>query len=79
MEKIAASVWELLPVYGLKFAAAIVVFIIGRWIAKGLTKLVQRLMERSKVDPTLVRFTGSVTYIALFTFVALAALAQLGI
>jgi small conductance mechanosensitive channel len=79
MGKIIQRVWELLPVYGFKFAAAIAVFVIGRWIAKALTKLVQRLMERSKVDPTLVKFAGSVTYIALFTFVILAALAQVGI
>lgn len=79
MENLIAKVWELLTVYGLKIVAAIVVFIVGRWIAKGLTKAVERLMERSKVDPTLVRFTGNLTYIALFTFVILAMLGQLGI
>jgi len=79
MDKIAQRIWELLPVYGLKFAAAVVVFIVGRWIAKILTRLLRRLMERSKIDPTLVKFAGSVTYIALMTFVIVAALAQIGI
>jgi len=79
MEKIIQRVWELLPVYGIKFVAAVAVFIIGRWIAKILTRIVRRLMERSKVDPTLVKFTGSVTYIALMAFVIVAALAQLGL
>ena len=79
MEEITAKVMALLPVYGLKVLFALVIFIVGRWIAKGLTKLVRRLMERSNIDPTLVKFTGSVIYIALLTFVILAALSQLGI
>jgi small conductance mechanosensitive channel len=79
MENLIAKVSELLPVYGLRVLAAIVVFIVGRWIAKGLTKAVEKLMNRSEVDPTLIRFTANVTYIALFTFVILAMLGQLGI
>jgi small conductance mechanosensitive channel len=79
MEKMVEKIWELLPVYGMKFLAAIVVLVVGRWVAKILSGLVQRLMERSKVDPMLIRFTGSVTYIASMTFVIVAAMAQLGI
>jgi small conductance mechanosensitive channel len=79
MEIMIQRVWELLPVYGLKFVAAILVFVVGRWIAKIVTRLVKRLMDRSKIEPTLVKFTGSMTYIALMTFVILAALAQIGI
>lgn len=79
MERVMQRVWELLPVYGLKLVAAIVVLIVGRFIAKILTKLVKRLMERSQIDTTLVKFMGSVTYIALMTFVIVAAMAQIGI
>ena len=79
MEPVVQSVWELLPVYGLKLVAAVVVFVVGRWIAKILTKLVKRLMERSQIDTTLVKFTGGVTYIAMMTFVIVAAMAQVGI
>jgi small conductance mechanosensitive channel len=79
MENLAQKIWEILTVYGLKILAAIAVFIIGRWIAKALTKAVERVMGKSKVDQTLIRFTGNLVYIALFTFVILAALGQLGI
>ena len=79
MEQLAQKALALLPVYGVRILAAIAIFIFGRWIAKGLTKLVERLLGRSKVDHTLIKFTASVTYIALFTFVILAALGQLGI
>ena len=70
---------EIITVYGLKILAAIAVFIVGRWIAKLLTKAVERLMVKGNVDETLVKFTGNVTYIALLTFVILAMLGQLGI
>ena len=79
MENTFAKVWELLTIYGLKVIAAIVVFIIGRWIAKGLTGLAEKIMNKRKVDPTIVSFVANMTYIALLVFVVLAALGQLGI
>jgi small conductance mechanosensitive channel len=79
MEKVIAKVQELISVFGLKIIAAIVLFIFGRWVAKFLKNLSVKLMTKSKVDHTLVSFLGHVIYIALLTFVILAALGQLGI
>lgn len=59
--------------------AAAVIFILGRWVAMGVRGLVRRVMARSKVDPTLISFVGSLTYIGLLAFVIVAALGQLGI
>ena len=69
-----AKVYELLTVYGLKIVAAIVIFVVGRWVAKGVTKFIKRLMTKSKTDETLVKFVGSLSYIALLAFVIIAAL-----
>jgi small conductance mechanosensitive channel len=79
MENLVAKIWELLTIYGLKVIAAIVVFIVGRWIAKGLTKFAEKVMNKRQVDPTIVSFVANMTYIALLVFVVLAALGQLGI
>ncbi len=79
MENLIEKVFELLIIYGLKVLAAIVVFIIGRWVAKGLRNLARRVMEKKGVDPTLVSFVVNLTYIALLVFVIIAALGQLGI
>ena len=57
----------------------ILVFIVGRWITKGLTKFAENVMNNRQVDPTIVIFTTIMTYIALLVFVVLAALGQLGI
>ena len=70
---------ELLTIYGIKLIAAVAIVIIGRWVAKGLTRLIERLMTKREVDKTLVTFVSNLSYIALLAFVIIAALNQLGI
>ncbi len=70
---------ELAVQYGLKLLAAIAVFIIGKMVANWLKKLVIRVMKRSGVDPIIIGFTSSIVYIAMLTFVVVAAIGQLGI
>jgi small conductance mechanosensitive channel len=79
MNQILDKVWTLVTIYGLKVIAAIVILIIGRWIAKGISKLIRRMMEKGKVDHTVQRFTVNMAYVVLMVFVVLAALSQLGI
>jgi small conductance mechanosensitive channel len=70
---------ELMTIFGLKILAALVIFIVGRWIARFLKRTAVKLLEKNKIDPTLISFVGNLTYIALLTFVILAALSQLGV
>ncbi len=79
MENIVAKIWELLTIYGLKVVAAIAVLIVGRWVAKGLSGVAEKIMNKRQVDPTIVSFVAHLIYIALLIFVVLAALGQLGI
>jgi len=65
--------------WGIKVLAALAIFIIGRWVAKGIRRGVRRMMEKGDVDPIIIGFVGSITYIALLAFVVIAALGQLGI
>ena len=77
--KLLNTIYELLTVYGLRVIAAIVIFVVGRWVALGVAKLIQRIMIRSKVDETLVSFVRHLSYVTLLAFVVIAALNQLGI
>jgi len=79
MENLLAKVQEWVAFYGFKVIAALVIFFVGRWIAGWVKGLTARIFARRKVDPTIVSFVGHLTYIALLTFVVIAALAQLGI
>ncbi len=78
-EALIAKGGELLAFYGVRILTAVIILVIGRWIARAFGRLVQRLMDKRNVDPTLTGFAGSLTYYALFTFVVLAALSRLGI
>jgi len=70
---------ELAVQYGLKLIAAVAIFIIGKMVASWIKKLVIRVMKKSDVDPIIIGFTSSIVYIAILTFVVVAAIGQLGI
>jgi small conductance mechanosensitive channel len=70
---------RLVFLYGLQILYAAIVLIIGRWAAKFVRRIIERLMEKGGLDPTIVKFTGNLSYIALLAFAVLAALNQLGI
>ncbi len=65
--------------YGAKIIGALIVLIIGMWVAKMLKKGIAKLMEKRKVDPTLVSFATSLLYVAMQMFVIIAALAKLDV
>jgi small conductance mechanosensitive channel len=79
LSKLIAKVYELLTVYGLRVIAALVIFVLGRWVALGVAKIIKRVLIKSKVDETLVSFVRNLCYVALLAFVVIAALNQLGI
>jgi len=65
--------------WGTKIIMALLVFIVGRWLARLLTKALEKVMTKGKVDPMLVSFLGNIAYAALLAVVVLAALEQLGV
>ena len=65
--------------WGIKVIAAVAIFIIGRWVAKGVRRGIRRMMEKGDADPIIIGFVGSIVYIAMLAFVVVAALGQLGI
>lgn len=65
--------------WGTKIFLALMVFIVGRWIAKLLTKGLEKVMTKGKVDQMLVNFLSNIAYAALLAVVVLAALEQLGV
>ena len=79
VNKYTDMVQTLVAAHGLKIIAAIVIFIIGKWLSGVLSRAVGKAMERAKADQVLVKFVVNLAYAALLAFVALAALAQLGI
>ncbi len=75
----ASILGNLTMVYGVKFILAIAIFFVGKWAAKLASNLLVRMMEKGKVDQTLISFTKNVTYALMMAFVVIAALGQLGV
>lgn len=65
--------------YGLKIVAALLIFIIGKWVVKKLTKLIKTAMLKAKLDETLVNFSESIIYTLLLLVVVMASLNAVGI
>jgi len=79
VNKYADMVQALAAAYGIKIIAAIIIFIIGKWLSGVLSRAVGKAMNRAKAEQVLVKFVVNLAYAALLAFVVLAALAQLGI
>jgi small conductance mechanosensitive channel len=73
------TIGDLALAWGGRVAAALLVFLIGRIIARTLTLWFRRAVGRVGVEDTLSHFFGSLVYIVLLTFVALTAVAILGV
>ncbi len=58
---------------------AIVILVLGRWLAMWLAALGRKAMVRGGVDETLSRFLGKLIYYGLLTAVVIAAADQIGI
>jgi len=70
---------ERLTTIGLKLLFAIVILILGAWIAKLVKGMVGRILKGKNLDPIIVGFVANLTYIVLMVSVVLAALDQLGV
>ena len=79
MEQLVDKLIEWGSTFGIKLIAAIAILVIGRIIAKGIRKLIVKVMDKRKVDKTISSFISSLAFSVLLVFVILAALSQLGI
>lgn len=79
INKLLEDAPELILTYGTQLLIAIVIFVIGKWLAKIVTNSIVSGMNKKQVDKTISKFAGSLIYTALFAFVIIAALGQLGI
>ena len=70
---------EVVGLIGVKFATALVILVIGRWISKAILAFITRTMNKRDVDPLLTDFVTRILSIALLLVVVLTAVAYIGI
>ena len=65
--------------YGIKVVGAIIILILGRIGAGMGRRIVTKVLKKSKTDPSIISFVGSLTFFLILIFAVLAALAKFGI
>ena len=65
--------------YGVQLLFAVLILIIGKWIAKVISRLIENTLLKTKINHTLVIFTKNIVYFGILVFVAIAALNKLGV
>jgi small conductance mechanosensitive channel len=77
--EILNSIYAALAQYGLKVVGALLIFLVGRWVAKLLSTVAAKAMKKAKVDATLIPFLENLAFTAMLVFVVIAALAAVGV
>jgi len=65
--------------YGMNVVGALVIFLLGKWFARIISHLIEKILLKSKVDQTLAAFAKNISYFTILTFVCIAALNKLGV
>ncbi len=76
---IDAILHDYLIPYGTKIVLAIAIFMIGKWLAKSVSKLISKAVLASTKDEMLQSFVRSISYFLLLLIVVIASLSQIGI
>ena len=76
---IDAILHDYLIPYGTKIVLAIAIFVIGKWLAKAISKLMSKAVLASTKDEMLQSFVRSISYFLLLLIVVIASLSQIGI
>jgi small conductance mechanosensitive channel len=79
MENYLVMIQEYVSQYGIKILGAVLILIIGLWVAKLITKSFNKMLTKKEVDPTLTKFFTGMVRILLIVFVIIAAIDQAGI
>ena len=64
---------------GLKILAAVAFWVIGRWLIGVAVSMVRGSLERQKVDPTVLRYVGSIVTVTLNILLVIGILGYFGI
>ena len=65
--------------YGITFAIAVIIFVIGILISKIITNLLRKVLQGRNIELTIAKFICRLVYAILMIFVVLATLSQLGV
>jgi small conductance mechanosensitive channel len=79
LQKFEAIVVVYATEFGVKILAALAFWVIGRWLIHFVVRMVQGSLSRQKVDPTLLRYVGSIVTVMLNIVLVIGILGYFGV
>ncbi len=79
VQEIWDNVTLLVTEYGIKLVLAIVILLVGKWLARIVTALARKSLDKRGMEATIAGFACNIIYALLMTIVIVATLGQLGI
>ena len=77
--QIMQTITTIVIAFGLKIIGAIVVWVVGRYLIGLAVRLVSNALERQRVDPTVLRYLGTVVSVTLNIILVIAILGYFGV
>lgn len=65
--------------FGISLVTAIIIFFVGRFVARTISRGLRKLMQAQNVDKILETFVSNLVYWALMAFVIIAAITEVGV
>ena len=69
MENLSKKALEYLALYGFNVLAALLIFIVGRFVADIVSKIIEKAVVRSSKDITPANFVKHISYVGLLILV----------
>jgi hypothetical protein len=68
-----------ISLYAFNIIGALLIFIVGKWLARRIADLLAKLLGKNNVDLTLVNFLTNLAYYTMVVLVVVAAVGRLGV
>ena len=79
VEELLSMIYGLITDFGFRIIIALAILLFGGIIAKTLRRLVRKLLSAKNTDASIISFVSSLTFGALWVFIIIATLSQIGI
>ena len=79
MQETWEKIYTYLITYGFNLLAAILIFVVGKWLARLVSNIIEKLMIKANTEKTLASFVKHISYFGFLVFVIIAALSKVGI
>jgi len=79
VQQVVTQVTEFITNYAWNILGSMLIFFVGKWLAKRVALLLEKVLSKQNIDETLVRFLDNIVYYALMVVVIMAAADRLGV